>query len=63
MMTRSGDAVERRPDHPGRGADALDRVAAAAAILDEHRFAAATDRRRSSLRACIRSCSRCSRIL
>ena len=33
------NAVERRADHPGRGAHALSRVAAAAAVLDEHRFA------------------------
>ena len=34
------DAVERRADHAGRGPHVLERVTAAAAVLDEHRFAA-----------------------
>jgi len=33
------DSVEGRSDHPRRGAHVLERMAAAAAVLDEHRFA------------------------
>src|SRR5690349_25008632 len=35
-----GHAVERWADHPRRGAHVLQRMAASAAVLDEHGFAA-----------------------